>query len=149
MMHTNFAQILVSKLKMISTNVKVGFLSLIFTFVFLGMGNTSHAQSLATSDTKIDASVLDSYSFKQGRAYVTSKLDEVRQNQSNTNEAYVAFKNHFITAIKTNLTSSNVEVRQAVINAYYSVSHYAKNYQAGVVNTHLNQAIQEVSSAIN
>ncbi len=150
MMNTNFAQILVSNLKMSSTKFKVGFLSLIFTFVFLGMGTTSHAQSLSTSDVKIDQTVLDAYSFKKDRGFVITTLSAARIDNSlaSSDEVYTNLRNSFISSIITNLESSNlIDVRQAVTTAYYATFHSSKAFKSA--DGKLIAAVKDVSSLIN
>lgn len=149
MMNTNFAQILVSGLKMSSNRFKVGMLSLIFTFVFLGMGTNSHAQSLQASNAKIDVSVLDGYSFKTSASVVKDVLRPVLANTNATgpNELANNLKKHFISSIITNVNNNNGNVRQAVHSAYFELVSFSRNFNnpdAKVV-----EVVQEVSALIN
>lgn len=148
-MNTNFAQILVSNLKIGSAKFKVGFLSLIFTFVFLGMGTTSHAQTLSTSDVKIDQTVLDGYSFKKDRGFVVTTLENARVDNSGTSvdEVYANLRNGFITNILRNLEGSNTDVKTAVVNAYHGTYHASTSFKNA--DDKLVLAVKEVSALIN
>jgi hypothetical protein len=148
-MNTNFAQILVSNLKMSSSRFKVGMMSLVFTFVFLGMGTTSHAQSLMKSDAKVDASILENYSFKTETSFVMDVLRSELEDLSSPDgdEVYKTLKNHFIMTIVSNVDRNNGDVRQAVQIAYVDLVHFAerfKNPDGKIV-----EVVTEVSALIN
>ncbi len=149
MMNTNFAQILVSGLKSTSNRCKVGFMALAFTFVFLGMGTTSHAQSLKTSDSKIDASVLDNYSFKVQSSHVLDVLRSAKEDLSSPDgdEVYKNLKNYFIDGIVSNLNNSNNDVKTAVHAAFYSLSNYANRFRNP--GNRVDEVATEVSNLIH
>ena len=132
MMNTNFAQILVSKLKSSSTNLRFGVLSLVFTFVFLGMGSNSHAQGLSTSNKSINTSVLDGKTFKVEDATILEKLMEAERNlmEPGGDEVYEALATHFIKGISHNIKTTTLTTRDSVLKALVDVNNYSKNFQS-------------------
>lgn len=149
MMNTNFAQILVSNLKMSSSRFKVGMMSLVFTFVFLGMGTNSHAQSLMKSDAKVDASILENYTFKTEASFVKNVLRAEMEDLSSPDgdELYKNLKNHFIMTIVNNVERNTGNVSQAVQIAYVDLVHFAERYKNP--DGKIVEVVAEVSALIN
>lgn len=151
MMNTNFAQIMVSNLKVSSTKFKVGFLSLIFTFVFLGMGTTSHAQTLKTSNTKIDVSVLDNYSFKVDRGDVISTLMAFKETipSQQQDERYhnlaTRYAGTFYKALANNPT---LEIRKAAEFATHDLYGFAERF-AGNSKPTITKVVTDVANLIH
>lgn len=129
MINTKFAQTFVS-----SKTLRLGVMSLLFTFVFLGMGVTAQAQSFVKTPGKVDYTVLDGYTFKLDRAEVLETLYELRQTapQSGLNgstelydDLYSRLVCDFILALEDNPTQ---DVRAAFFNTYDNLHGYAIKY---------------------
>lgn len=130
MINTKFAQTFVS-----SKTLRLGVMSLLFTFVFLGMGVTAQAQSFVKTPSKVDYTVLDGYTFKLDRAEVLETMYELRQASpqpgaaSSTelyNDLYSKLVCDFILKLENNPTQ---DVRSAFFETYDNLHGYASKYK--------------------
>ena len=148
MINTKFAQTFVS-----SKTLRLGVMSLLFTFVFLGVGVTSQAQSLVKTPGKVDYTVLDGYTFKLDRAEVLETLYELRQSAPQPGAAastelyddlYSRLVCDFILALEDNPTQ---DVRSAFFNTYDQLHGYASKYKNP--NATISQAGIAVAEALH
>lgn len=130
MINTKFAQTFVS-----SKTLRLGVMSLLFTFVFLGMGVTAQAQSFVKTPGKVDYTVLDGYTFKLDRAEVLETLYDLRQaapapGASASTELYDNLYSQlvcdFILELENNPT---MDVRSAFFKTYDNLHGFATRFK--------------------
>lgn len=147
MINTKFAQTFVSSTKALKLSV----LSVVFTFVFLGMGVTTQAQSVSNTPGTVDASVLEQYSFKVDRGHVISTLTEFRQNfdASGQTEVYVGLCKALVGDITSTLIKyPSLDVRQVMTRSFYNLNGFATRYGSNAPSTLVNQVFSDVSDLI-
>jgi hypothetical protein len=147
MINTKFAQTFVSSTKALKLSV----LSVVFTFVFLGMGVTTQAQSFTTSPGAVDASVLDQYSFKVDRGQVISTLNEFRTNfdASGQTEVYAGLCKALVGDITSTLNDYPLmDVQQVMRRSFYNLNGFAARYGVNAPSALVNQVFSDVSDLI-
>ena len=146
-MNTKIAQTFVGNGK--TSKIKLGLMSLLFTFVFMGMGVTSQAQSLSTKGSSLNTTLLDGKTFKVEKAQILDDLMMAKRDlaQSNADEIYIALATNFIDGITHKVKNTTLSMRDAVYTSYVDVVNFSKNFKSP--DAQLQAAAEDVLKLFN